>query len=49
LAVTRVIVNDIVDFRAQGGSLPHNFWWLVAWNSHWPEWRRESWFGWSFL
>ena len=30
LAVTRVIVNDIVDFRAQGGTLPHNFWWLVA-------------------
>jgi ATP-binding cassette, subfamily B, bacterial len=30
LAVTRVIVNDIVDFRAHGGALPHNFWWLVA-------------------
>src|SRR6202011_5613671 len=30
LAVTRVIVNDIVDFRARGGVLPHNFWWLVA-------------------
>jgi ATP-binding cassette subfamily B protein len=30
LAVTRVIVNDIVDFRAHGGTLPHNFWWLVA-------------------
>ncbi len=30
LAVTRVIVNDIVDFRSQGGSLPHNFWWLVG-------------------
>jgi len=36
LAVTRVIVNDIVDFRAQGGSLPHNFWCWWAWNSHWP-------------
>jgi len=30
LAVTRVIVNDIVDFRAGHGALPHNFWWLVA-------------------
>ena len=30
LAVTRVIVNDIVDFRAGNGALPHNFWWLVA-------------------
>jgi ATP-binding cassette, subfamily B, bacterial len=30
LAVTRVIVNDIVDFRHNGGTLPHNFWWLVA-------------------
>jgi len=30
LAVTRVIVNDIVDFRMHGMTLPHNFWWLVA-------------------
>src|SRR6202045_67668 len=30
LAVTRVIVNDIVDFRSQRNALPHNFWWLVG-------------------
>jgi ATP-binding cassette, subfamily B, bacterial len=30
LAVTRVIVNDIVDLLSGKGALPHNFWWLVA-------------------
>jgi ATP-binding cassette, subfamily B, bacterial len=30
LAVTRVIVNDIVDYRSSLSRLPHNFWWLVA-------------------
>jgi ATP-binding cassette, subfamily B, bacterial len=30
LEVTRVIVNDIVDYRSRLGGLPHNFWWLVA-------------------
>jgi ATP-binding cassette, subfamily B, bacterial len=30
LAVTRVIVNDIVDHRNLGSALPANFWWLVA-------------------
>jgi ATP-binding cassette, subfamily B, bacterial len=30
LAVTRVIVNDIVDHRNLGSALPGYFWWLVA-------------------
>jgi ATP-binding cassette subfamily B protein len=30
LEVTRVIVNDIVNFRSHLGDMPHNFWWLVA-------------------
>jgi ATP-binding cassette subfamily B protein len=30
LAVTRVIVNDIVDHRQHLAALPGNFWWLVA-------------------
>jgi ATP-binding cassette, subfamily B, bacterial len=30
LAVTRVIVNDIVDFRSHRMAMPANFWWLVA-------------------
>src|SRR5262249_10071332 len=30
LAVTRVIVNDIVDFRDHGSRMPGNFWYLVG-------------------
>src|SRR4051812_24246942 len=30
LAVTRVIVNDIVEFRQHQTALPHNFWYLVG-------------------
>jgi ATP-binding cassette, subfamily B, bacterial len=30
LAVTRVIVNDIVDYRQHQTALPHNFWYLVG-------------------
>src|SRR6266849_1784256 len=30
LAVTRVIINDIVDFTTHRSALPGNFWWLVA-------------------
>lgn len=30
LAVTRVIVNDIVDYRQHQTVLPHNFWYLVG-------------------
>ncbi len=30
LAVTRVIVNDIVEYRQHQTTLPHNFWYLVG-------------------
>jgi ATP-binding cassette, subfamily B, bacterial len=30
LAVTRLIVNDIVDYRQHQTALPHNFWYLVG-------------------
>jgi len=30
LAVTRVIVNDIVEYRQHQTALPHNFWYLVG-------------------
>jgi ATP-binding cassette, subfamily B, bacterial len=30
LAVTRIIINDIVDLTSHGMGLPKNFWWLVV-------------------